>query len=236
MSSLTDCQREALDAYYELTAKFPDLLSGRKHRPILRDRQLLERYAEQNNCVLGVAASTPYSYFLVDLVESTDAEGKKLIHPYQRVIDRAQLAGGVASAVLATIANSSLGRPGDVVLLKQERHATGKVEIGIPRGFGKKGLSGEENALRELREETGYLGETATPFATAYIDSGMTDATVTFYHVAVTRQSLSAPETQEAILGSCLLSPQDLWKEIMSGDIRDPFTIQALALFEKPRE
>lgn len=235
MSPLTVCQREALDAYSELTSKFPDLLSGRRHRPILRDRQLLERYAEQNNCVLGVAASTPYSYFVVDLVESTDAKGKKLIHPYQRIIDRAQLAGGVASAVLATIANSSLGRLGDVVLLKQERHATGKVELGIPRGFGKKGLSGEENALRELREETGYLGEMAAPLATVQIDNGMTDATVTFYHVSVMGQSAAAPETQEAILGSCLLSPENVWKEIMSGGIRDPFTIQALALFEKQR-
>lgn len=233
MSPLTVCQVEALDAYYELTAKFPHLLSGRQRRPILHDRQVLEKYAEQNGCVLGVAASTHYSYFVVDLVESTDATGNKFVHPYQRVIDRAEMAGGVASAVIATIANPSLGRIGDIVLLEQERHATGLVQIGIPRGFGRKGLSGEANALRELREETGYIGEKATPLATVYVDNGMTGATVTFYHISAIGQQSAEPETEEAMVGTQLLSPHEAWQQILSGDIQDSFTIQALALFER---
>jgi ADP-ribose pyrophosphatase len=193
----------------------------------------MESYAEQNECVLGIAAATPYSYFVIDLVESTDAQGKKYLHPYQRMIDRAQMAGGVNSAVLATLANPSLGRVGDIVLIEQERHATGEKEIGIPRGFGRPGLSGEDNALRELREETGYDGENVMRLGNIHIDSGLTDAMVTLYHITATELLPSAPEKEEAILGTHLLSIEEAWENILSGGIQDPFTIQALALFER---
>ncbi len=233
MSPLTACQREALETYYELTAKCPELISGRQRRPIIHDRQVLEHYAEQNKCVLGVAASTPYSYFVIDLVESTDAQGNKRRHPYERMISRAQMAGGASCAVLATIAMSSLGRMGDIVFVQQERHATGRIELGIPRGFGKPGMPGEQSALRELREETGYIGKDAVRLASIRIDSGLTDATMTFYHVGATQLLPPAPEAEEAILGVRLLSAAEAWQQILSGQIQDPFTIQALALLEK---
>jgi ADP-ribose pyrophosphatase len=233
VSLLTTQQREALDAYYELTNQHPQLVTGRQRRPILLDRQLLERYAVEHNCVLGVAAATAYSYFVVDLVESIDAKGNKHQHQYQRLIDRGQLAGGTNSVVVATIANPALGRLGDIVLVEQERHATGKMASGMPRGFGRPELSGEENALNELREETGYLGEKAMRLATAYVDDGLTDGKAAFYHVPIIGVQPSAPETGEAIIGTRLLSLEAVWQEILAGHIQDSFTIQALALFEK---
>jgi len=233
VSPLTSHQREALDAYWELASRYPDVFVGRERRPIIRDREALEAYATQHGVVLGVAATTPYIYFIVDLVESKDAGGQPRLHPYLRTLHRGQLDGGVDTVVLATIAEPSLGRVGDIVLVQQERHATGKVEIELPRGFGKPGLTGEQNALSELREETGFIGTQAFRLGSTLTDSGITDAVVTFYHVPVTARSPRAPEIEEAIIGTRLVSLETAWREVLTGGIHDGFTVQALALFER---
>ena len=48
---------------------------------------------------------------------------------------------------------------GQVVLVKQWRHGTGRVELEIPAGLVEPGESPEATAARELREETGYVAE-----------------------------------------------------------------------------
>jgi ADP-ribose pyrophosphatase len=224
-----------LDAYQELAGRYPDAFLGREHRPIIRDRDTLEAYAARHGIVLGVAATTPYVHFIVDLVEGKDAGGAPRAYPYQRILYRGQLEGGVNTVVLATIAEPSLGRVGDIVLVEQERHATGRVENELPRGFGKPGLTGGENALAELREETGFIGNEAHWLGSTLTDSGATDARVTFHHVPVTGRSARAPEPEEAIVDIRLLSIETAWREVATGAIHDGFTVQALALFERPR-
>lgn len=228
---LTEHQIEALDAYEALMKAHPALFVGRPARPIVRDREALARYASDHGVVLGLAADTPFALFINDLVESRLAQGGAWRHPYLRVVARKQLDGGVNVVVLATIANASLGPPGAVVLVDQERHATGGRETALPRGFGEPGLSGEANALRELREETGYVGERATLLGTTETDSGMTDARVSFYHVAVVDDGHATPETTESIAGARLATPSELRQQILAGDIRDGFTLQAVGLY-----
>jgi ADP-ribose pyrophosphatase len=196
------------------------------------DRVQLEAYASENGVTLGIAAATPYAYFVVDLVESTRAEGGNLVHPYFRVIYRRQLDGAINVVVLATIADRSLGRMGDIVLVEQERHATGTVEMELPRGFGEVGMSGAQDALRELEEETGFIGSEARLLGKTFTDSGLTDAEIQFFHVAVVARRPANPEVEEAILGPRLMSTEELLREIARGSIRDGFTVQALALFE----
>jgi ADP-ribose pyrophosphatase len=54
-----------------------------------------------------------------------------------------------------------LQRPGEaaeILLQKQFRPPVGKVCIEVPAGLVDEGETAEEAALRELREETGYVG------------------------------------------------------------------------------
>jgi ADP-ribose pyrophosphatase len=232
-ASLTDHQRESLDAYEDFQKRYPKVFDGRKRRPIVLDRARLEAYATEHGVTLGIAAATPYAYFVVDLVESTGAEGGRVAHPYFRVIYRKQLNGAINVVILATIANPSIGRVGDIVLVEQERHATGTVEVELPRGFGEVGMSGAQDALRELEEETGFIGSQARLLGKTFTDSGLTDAEIQFFHVAAVARRPAQPEIGEAILGLRFKSTEEIWREISDGSIRDGFTMQALALFTR---
>jgi ADP-ribose pyrophosphatase len=232
MATLTQHQQHALDAYDALMMRQPSLFAGRHARPIVRDHEVLAAYAGEHGVVLGVAVETPYVYFINDLVESQTADGGVHRHPYLRVVSRRQLEGGVNVVVLATIEEPSLGRNGDIVLVQQERHATGKSELELPRGFGEHGLSGEANALRELIEETGYVGDHAHLLGSTCPDSGLTDGIVSFYHVPIVRRTAPSPEVGESIARVHLATRSEVWEDIRSGVIRDGFTVQALALYE----
>ena len=233
MARVSGAQKNALDAYFSLMTTRPQLFINRRQRPIIKERAVLEAHCIDQNLTLGVAATTPHFYFLVDLVASRGTNGEPFYHPYMRVVQREQLEGAVNVAILGTIEEPALGRRGDIVLLRQERHATGSTEVEIPRGFGNPGVAGEVNALRELEEETGYKGETAELLGSLFIDTGLTDGEVHFYHIRITGRAHQHPEPEEAISGIRLLSPDTIWNEIRSGRIRDSFTLQALALYEK---
>lgn len=230
MSDLTVHQRAAVDAYQTLIEQRPELFRERPMRRIIQDRGVCERFAAEHDVILGVAAETRYSLFLVDLVESR-VDGAVRRHPYERMVSRAQLAGGTNVVVICTIQNPALGSVGDLVLVEQERHALGTCEVELPRGFGEPGLSGEANALRELAEETGYAGNEATLLGTTLPNSGMSDTTVSFYHVPATRLGRLEEEPTEAIKQVLLMPPERVWASILDGRIRDGFTVQALGLY-----
>ena len=232
-SLLTDHQRQSLDAYEDFRNRYPKAFLGRQRRPIVLDRSRLESYSADHGVVLGIAATTPFVYFIVDLVESTNHQGQKFVHPYLRAVNRGQLDGATNVVVIATIAEPSLGRTGDIVLVVQERHATGTIETELPRGFGERGLSGEQNALTELKQETGFVGSNPRLLGHAWVDSGFTDAEVSFFHVEALAQQAPSREPEEAIVGVRLSSPAEIWEEITAGRICDSFTIQAMSLYER---
>ena len=211
----------------------PGLFVGRSMRPIVRDTETLESYAAAHDIVLGVVAETPYVLFLLDLVEAPGGPGGRRIWPYQRVVSRAQLEGGVNVVVVATLEEAKLGPIGSVVLVEQERHATGAIEIELPRGFGEHGQDGPASALRELHEETGFDGDRVEFLGSTYTDSGLTDSLASFYHVSVVRRATSKPESTEAINRVRLAAPDSIWREVAAGKIRDAFTVVGLSLLER---
>ncbi|MBC7911127.1 MAG: NUDIX hydrolase [Pyrinomonadaceae bacterium] len=226
---LTQRQQEAISDYLDFTRIYPQLFSPRALRRIISDRTSLEQYAEEHGVVLGVAAETPHAYFIVDLVETNRTDGTKVQYPYLRLIYRKQLEGAVNTVVLGVIANAELGAIDSIVMLRQERHATGLFHLELPRGFGEVNLSGEQNALKELREETGYLGERAKILGATYTDSGVMDAMVAFYYVPIVGKLEAMPEVGEAIDEIQIISIAELWEKIRSGEVTDSFTVQALA-------
>jgi len=230
---LREQQQEALAQYYRLLDDHPELFSGRTRRPIIREPATLEAYAAEHQVTLGVACETPYLWLINDLVQSQTASGTTLLHPYLRLIapPEAIIAPGVV--VLATIQARETPLAERVVLVEQERHATGTVELELPRGFGDPDTSPAAQALRELQQETGYSGAEAICLGTTLSDSGSGDRSVSFFHISVTGRAAKAPEAQEAILRNVLLTVDELWNRIDSGAVRDSFTVQALALYER---
>lgn len=211
--------------------KYPKCFKQRKYRNIISDRNVLELYAKEHDVVLGMAVENPYVYFIVDLVEMK-SEGDKLIRfPYLRLLNRKEIDGAINTVVFGTIENPELGENGSIVLLNQERHATGYFHLELPRGFGELNLSGEENALKELREETGYIGKKAELIGTSYTDTGLTDSKVSFYHIQITDRVEAKPESEEAISKVYVKSENELINMIRKRKITDSFTIQAISFY-----
>ena len=58
---------------------------------------------------------------------------------------------------------------GDVVMVRQYRHAAGQMMLELPAGtFDPQRETAAEAAIRELREETGYLAPTVEPLTVVY--------------------------------------------------------------------
>src|SRR5487761_1409324 len=237
MAALSDHQLEALASYYRLFESHPEMFARRKRRPIVRDPHVLENFAAEHEVILGVVARTPYLWLVNDLVQSRDAADRPLLHPYLRIISPPQSPGGspptTGSVVLATIDAPATTSGELIVLIEQERHATGRLELELPRGFGQPGVSPSDQALAELRQETGYRGNLAYFLGATLSDSGTSDRSAAFFHVPVADQDERAPEDAEAITRVVLLTRDEIWRRIDSGEVRDAFTVQALALYER---
>ncbi|MBM4821024.1 MULTISPECIES: NUDIX hydrolase [Streptomyces] len=209
--------------------RVPGLFQDRQRRRIVLDKERLKNFVTQSDVPLGVTAETPYSLFIVDLVESTDGH-RVIAYPYQRVVYKAQLCGATNVVVIGRLANEELGEIGSIILVRQERHATGRFHLELPRGFGEVGLSGLRSALHELKSETGFDGNTAFRKGSTYTDSGLTDARVDFYEVPVIRRTEPDPDCGEVIQEVQLLAESELVSKVRAGSITDSFTVQAVAL------
>jgi ADP-ribose pyrophosphatase len=233
--TLTTHQKKALDEYFQFLKKYPYCASNRELRPIIRDPDILKQYAAETGIVIGMAAQTPYVDFIVDLVQPTQPQGTPPF-PYLRLLYPKQLAGGVNVVVLATIENSAVGKIGEIVIVEQERHATGKLHLELPRGFAESMLPGEVAAVKELREETGYIAETTKLLGTTFTDTGISDAQVSFYHASVIGKERAQPEVTESIIRTITVATDELWRMIRRQEVTDGFTVQALALWAQAGE
>jgi ADP-ribose pyrophosphatase len=229
---LTEHQREALERYLWLVESHGELFSDRLRRPIITDQGFLKKFVEEHNLTLGVLADTPYLWLLNDLVRSQDSSGAALYHPYLRLIAPPEHTGTSGVVALATIRPGNTHEAESIILVDQDRHATGTRELELPRGFGHPGKAPGVHVLDELKKETGYIGEEAQYLGKTFTDSGTTDGSATFFHVPITGRVRQEPEPEEAIYRTVLLAREELWSQITSGTIRDAFTLQALALYE----
>lgn len=227
----TPRQQEALDAYADLQTRAPELFRPRRRRQFILESDAMLHFAVKNDVLLGVLAKTPYVWLVNDLVQTPQPDGSTFTHPYLREIDPpdGQRTRGVV--VLATLERPrELGGPA-VVLVEQERHATGAVELALPRGFGSPGIDSMAQAKRELREETGFIGEGGALLGSSWTDSGRSDAVVDYVHVSARTGGPSRPEPGEGPIHTRVVTFSELWDSIRSGRTQDGFTLQALALY-----
>lgn len=147
----------------------------------------------------------------LNTINYTDQEGKArkwdVVTRTTKQSDKAD-----AVVIIPLLKHHSIGRGGgggdggndgttkqqiDTILVEQFRPPVGQVTVEFPAGLIDEGETPEDAALRELREETGYVGEKCrvVPQVSRQVNMspGLTDETV---HVVVVEVDLSNPYNQ----------------------------------------
>ncbi|MDR1913002.1 MAG: NUDIX hydrolase [Clostridiales bacterium] len=113
-----------------------------------------------------------------------------------------------------------------VCLIRIYRHALRRYVYEIPRGFGEKGLSEIENALRELREEIGGVIKNITPLGYMSENSGMMGGKAALFLADLKFLNYSVDKT-EGIERVHLVSKQTFLTMMRDGEIDDAYTLCA---------
>ncbi len=119
-----------------------------------------------------------------------------------------------------------------ILLVKQFRYLIQKESIEFPCGSVEEGLSLEENALKELREETGYSASSLKPAGYFVPYNGVSDEVC---HIFIADElfpsPLQADESEECELME--LFPADIEQMIEKNEICDGMTLAAWSLVKK---
>ncbi|KAE8144370.1 NUDIX hydrolase domain-like protein [Aspergillus avenaceus] len=120
---------------------------------------------------------------------------------------------------IVTILNKETGP--ELLLQKQYRPPIDKVVIEVPAGLIDAGETVEECAVRELKEETGYVGVAEQTSSVMYNDPGFCNTNLNMVHVRV---DMSLPENQ---------SPKP---QLEDNEFIECFTVPLASLFEEMKK
>ena len=177
-------------------------------------QELLEKKDPPQWADIGVILDDPYIIVLRDLVEFPDGR----LGGYFRVINRADLEGGKSVAILPVFNNK-------ILLQHQFRHATRAWHYEIPRGFGEPNISAEENAHKEIGEETGGKIKNLIPLGLYHSNTGLDGNDIHLFFAEL--ESIGEPDINEGIENFHLVTTEELEEMIRSEKITDGFTIAA---------
>jgi ADP-ribose pyrophosphatase len=214
-----------LERYFALVRERPDLFANPPGAEIsiLLDKDEIraaeammgEYYASRQQptewAEVGVLYRDRYLLLLRDAVRFANGTPGT----YIRIIDESGTAGVIILPVYE----------GKVLLTRHFRHATRRWHLEIPRGFGEQGLSSEENARRELEEETGAIIARLVSLGRAYPNTGITSECDDFYYAEITSYGL--PDRQEGISELITVTVPEVEALIRDNVIDDEFTIVA---------
>ncbi|KAJ5573910.1 ADP-ribose pyrophosphatase [Penicillium hispanicum] len=119
---------------------------------------------------------------------------------------------------IVTILNKATGP--ELLLQKQYRPPIDKVVIEVPAGLIDAGETPEQCAVRELKEETGYVGEAEQTSTVMYNDPGFCNTNLNMVHVRV---DMSLPENQ---------NPKP---ELEDNEFIECFSVPLTSLFEETK-
>lgn len=106
----------------------------------------------------------------------------------------------------------------EIILQKQYRPPVDKVVIEVPAGLIDAGETAEQAAVRELKEETGYVGVVSETTPIMYNDPGFCNTNLRMVHVTI---DMSLPENQ------------DLKPELEENEFIEVFTVPLASLWEE---
>ena len=120
-----------------------------------------------------------------------------------------------------------------IVFVKQFRAAVNNWVYELPAGtLDKKGESLEECALRELKEETGYIADKATEMFRMYSSPGFSTEIIYSFLAKNLRKSTASPEETE-IIQTITLSFEEALELIRKDAVIDSKTIASLLYYDK---
>lgn len=143
---------------------------------------------------------------------------------YLRIFEASGLDGPVGVALLPV-------RDGRVYLRRAFRHATRQWELECPRGFRPAGASAEEAARHEAEEELGIAVEAVEELGAVYANTGLLAGGARAFVVRLAdAPSERTHEPHEALGEVVALTPAQLMEAIALGEVRDGFTLSAVAM------
>ncbi len=132
----------------------------------------------------------------------------------------------------ATITAVPVDAKGNLILLRQYRHAVGKYLIEIPAGNMDKNETPEECALRELQEEIGYGAKRLVKLYEGYLVPGYCNEYMYFYLALDLYDSHKAADEDE-IIEKFTVSFEEAFAMLGRGEIEDSKTALGLCLAER---
>jgi len=119
---------------------------------------------------------------------------------------------------------------GRIPMIRQYRKAAGQVMFELPAGKLEKGEDPAEAAVRELREETGYIAGSIRKAAAFYPTVGYSEEILhVFFAGDLTAGSMDLDENESIDVEE--YTPEALYSLIDAGDMNDGKTILALLLY-----
>jgi len=134
-------------------------------------------------------------------------------HAERRTRPQGSLIDGVG---IVAILEKSSGP--EIILQKQYRPPVDKVVIEIPAGLLDKGENAEDAAVRELKEETGYVGVVSEGSPVMFNDPGFCNTNLKLIHVTI---DMSLPANQ------------NLKPELEDNEFIEVFTVPLKSLWEE---
>jgi len=118
---------------------------------------------------------------------------------------------------------------GRVILVKQYRHAVGKILMEIPAGTLYPDETPEECALRELREEVGYAAGRLEKLTSVYLAPGYSTELIHLF-LSTDLQPAEGETDEDEFLKPVTLTLDEAVAQIANGEIQDAKTVAALLL------
>jgi ADP-ribose pyrophosphatase len=179
-----------------------------------KERELASLNQPESWAQIGVVYNDPYIVVIRDLIEFPDGH----IGSYFRVMNQADLNGGQGVAVLSEM-------EGKFLLLHQYRHPTRCWSYEAPRGFGEPGVSAEEQAKNEVREEVGGEIDELIDLGIYFSNTGLEGNKVKLFYAR--QKSVGQLAVDEGIDSILWVSLAELEEMIANVTITDGFTIAA---------
>ena len=117
--------------------------------------------------------------------------------------------------------------PGEILLVRQYRHATGAALWELPAGRSEEGEDPAAGAIRELREETGFRAESVRPIFTLYSTPGFCDETMHVFYADRLKEGEQALDEDERIEVR-RFALEDAWRLVAGEAVADCKTVLGL--------
>lgn len=131
---------------------------------------------------------------------------------------------------------------GKLVMIRQYRYLPDEEALEFPSGRAQEGESQEENALRELEEETGYSAEKIVKVGSFFETMAQLNRKIHIFialgakPVTNRKHFLDSGDGQYEYIEVELVDPNELEEKIISGEIHSMGTCLAYFLYKKTKE